>query len=291
MQDIVRLDCIMMKTHSDHYSEKVIRRKSGWISLNLREILEFGDLLYFLVWRDIKVRYKQTALGVLWVILQPLLAMILFTIIFGKLARVPSDGIPYPLFVYSGLLLWNFFSAALNNSGNSLIANSNLISKVYFPRLIIPASATLSGIPDFLISSVIFMGICIFYNATPQVAGIILIPFLLFLVIMVAIGCGLWLSALNVEYRDFQYVIPFLLQIWMFATPVIYPSTLFPEKYRWLLALNPMCGIIEAFRAISIGHQQIKWELLGISIVISSLIFVSGLLYFKKVERSFADVI
>ena len=142
-----------------------------------------------------------------------------------------------------------------------------------------------------LISSVIFMGICIFYNATPQVAGIILIPFLLFLVIMVAIGCGLWLSALNVEYRDFQYVIPFLLQIWMFATPVIYPSTLFPEKYRWLLALNPMCGIIEAFRAISIGHHQIKLELLGISIVISSLIFVSGLLYFKKVERSFADVI
>ena len=281
----------MMKTNSVHLTERVIRRKKGWISLNLREILEFRDLLYFLVWRDIKVRYKQTALGVLWVILQPLLAMILFTIIFGKLARVPSDGIPYPLFVYSGLLLWNFFSAALNNSGSSLIANSNLISKVYFPRLIIPASATLSGILDFLISSVIFIGICIFYNATPQVAGIILIPFLLFLVIMVAIGCGLWLSALNVEYRDFQYVIPFLIQIWMFATPVIYPSTLFPEKYRWLLALNPMCGIIEVFRAISIGHHQIEWELLGISIVISSLIFISGLFYFKKVERSFADVI
>jgi lipopolysaccharide transport system permease protein len=281
----------MMKTHSNHRSEKIIRRKSGWISLNLRELLEFRDLLYFLVWRDIKVRYKQTALGVLWVILQPLLSMILFTIIFGKLARVPSDGMPYPLFVYSGLLLWNFFSAALNNSGNSLIANSNLISKVYFPRLIIPASATLSGILDFLISSVIFIGICIFYNATPQVAGIILIPFLLFLVIMVAIGCGLWLSALNVEYRDFQYVIPFLLQIWMFATPVIYPSTLFPEKYRWLLALNPMCGIIEAFRAISIGHRQIEWKFLGISLLISFLIFLSGLLYFKKVERSFADVI
>jgi len=291
MQDIVRLDCIMMKTHSDHYSEKVIRRKSGWISLNLREIPEFRDLLYFLVWRDIKVRYKQTALGVLWVILQPLLAMVLFTIIFGKLARVPSDGIPYPLFVYSGLLLWNFFSAALNNSGNSLIANSNLISKVYFPRLIIPASATLSGIPDFLISSLIFIGICIFYNAAPQVAGIILIPFLLFLVIMVAIGCGLWLSALNVEYRDFQYVIPFFLQLWMFATPIIYPSALFPEKYRWLLALNPMCGIIEAFRASSIGHQPVKWELLGISLLMSFLFFFSGLLYFKKVERSFADII
>jgi lipopolysaccharide transport system permease protein len=287
----VRLECNMMKTDSNRYNEKVIRRKSGWTSFDLREILAFRDLLYFLVWRDIKVRYKQTALGVLWVILQPLSAMILFSILFGKLAKVPSDGIPYPLFVYSGLLLWNFFSAALNNSSNSLIANSNLITKVYFPRIIIPASATFSGIPDFLISSVIFTGMCIFYYAAPQTAGIILIPFLLFLVIMVAIGCGLWLSALNVEYRDFQFVIPFLLQIWMFATPIIYPVTLIPEKYRWLLALNPMCGIIEAFRALSIGHQQIKWELLGISLLISFLIFLSGLFYFKKVERSFADVI
>jgi lipopolysaccharide transport system permease protein len=289
--DIVSLDCHMIKTDSNRFTERVIRRKSGWTSFNLIEMIEYKDVLFFLVWRDIKVRYKQTALGILWVILQPLSAMVLFSIVFGKLAKVPSDGIPYPLFVYSGLLLWNFFSASLNNSGSSLIANSNLISKVYFPRLMIPASATLSGIPDFLISSAIFIGMCVFYNATPHAAGIILIPFLLLMVIMVSIGCGLWLSALNVEYRDFQYIIPFLLQIWMFATPIIYPVTLIPEKYRWLLALNPMSGTIEAFRATSIGHQQIKWELLGISLLISFLIFLSGLFYFKKVERSFADVI
>jgi lipopolysaccharide transport system permease protein len=271
--------------------ERVIKRNKGWRFLDPAEILEYRDLLFFLILRDIKVKYKQTALGVIWVILQPLLAMFLFSIVFGKLARVPSDGIPYPLFVYSGLLLWNFFSAALNNSGNSLIANSNLISKVYFPRLIIPASATLSGILDLLISSVIFIGMCILYNAAPSSTGIILIPFLLATVIIVSVGCGLWLSALNVEYRDFQYVIPFLLQIWMFATPVIYPVTMFPDRYRLLLALNPMCGIIEAFRATSIGHKQIEWDLLGISLLISFSIFISGLLYFRKVERSFADVI
>jgi len=281
----------MIKTTSDRFNERVIRRRSGLTSFNLREMLDYKDLLFFLVWRDIKVRYKQTALGILWVILQPISAMLLFSIVFGKFAKVPSDGMHYPLFVYSGLLLWNFFSAALNNSGNSLIANSNLISKVYFPRLMIPASATLSGIPDFLISSVIFTGMCFFYNAAPQTAGVVLIPFLLLMVILVSMGCGLWLSALNVEYRDFQYVIPFLIQIWMFATPVIYPATLIPEKYRWLLALNPMCGIIEAFRATAIGHQQIKWELLGISLLISFLILLSGVFYFKKVERSFADVI
>ena len=286
----MRLD-IAMKADKGQHRERVLRRKTGWIALDLREILEYRDLLFFLVWRDIKVKYKQTALGVIWVILQPILATVLFSVIFGKLTKVPSDGIPYPLFVYSGLLLWNFFSAALNSSGNSLVANSNLITKVYFPRLIIPASATLAGIPDFLISSVIFAGMCIFYNAAPHAVGIILIPLLVVGVIMIAVGCGLWLSALNVEYRDFQYVIPFFIQILMFATPVIYPATLFPEKYRWLLALNPMGGIIEAFRALSIGHRPVDWELLLISMTVIFLIFFTGLLYFKKVERSFADVI
>lgn len=281
----------IMNIDRDGFAVRVIRRRSGWMSFDLREIVEYRDLLFFLIWRDIKVRYKQTALGILWVILQPLSAMILFSILFGKLAKVPSDGIPYPLFVYSGLLLWNFFSAAVSNSGNSLILNSNLISKVYFPRVMIPASATLSGVPDFLISSVIFGGMCVFYNVTPPAAGILLIPLLLLAAVLVAIGCGLWLSALNVEYRDFQYVIPFAMQIWMFATPVIYPATLIPEKYRWLLALNPICGIIETFRAASIGHRQIQWELLVISSLISLSIFLSGLLYFRKVERSFADII
>jgi lipopolysaccharide transport system permease protein len=276
-------------THETH--EIIIRPGKGWIPINLRELWQFRDLLYFLSWRDIKVKYKQTALGAAWAILQPFLTMIVFSILFGKLARVPSDGIPYPIFVYAGLLPWNYFSSALSSSGNSLVASSNLITKVYFPRLIIPASASLSGLLDFFIASVILVGMMLFYHFTPNILGIIMIPVLIFLTFMVAVGCGLWLSALNVEYRDFQYVIPFLVQIWMFVTPVIYPVTLFPEKYRWILSLNPMGGIIEAFRAVTLGQKAIDWNLLIISSGVGILIFFTGMLYFRKVERSFADVI
>lgn len=271
--------------------EIVIKRQKGWIPINFRELWAFRDLLYLLAWRDIKVKYKQAALGILWAVLQPLLTMVVFSVLFGRLAKMPSDGIPYTIFVYTGLLPWNYFSGALSSSGNSLIANSNLISKVYFPRLIIPASASLAGLLDFFISSIILIGMMVFYHFTPHAFGIILIPVLLFLIFTVAIGCGLWLSALNVEYRDFQYVIPFLIQLWMFATPVIYPVTMIPQKYRWILSLNPMGGIIEAFRASVLGHQPVNWSLLAISSVIAALIFITGLLYFRRVERSFADVI
>jgi lipopolysaccharide transport system permease protein len=271
--------------------EIIIRPRKGWISVNLKELWSFRELLFFLSWRDIKVKYKQTALGAAWAILQPLITMIVFSILFGRLAKVPSDGIPYPIFVYAGLLPWNYFSSALSNSGNSLVASSNLITKVYFPRLIIPASASLSGLLDFLIASVILIGMMFFYHFTPNVFGIVIIPILIFLIFIVAVGCGLWLSALNVEYRDFQYVIPFLVQIWMFVTPVIYPVTLFPEKYRWILSLNPMGGIIEAFRASTLRHQPINWNLLIISSGVGIFIFFTGMLYFRKVERSFADVI
>jgi lipopolysaccharide transport system permease protein len=271
--------------------EVVIRPQKGWIPVNLKELWQFRDLLYFLSWRDIKVKYKQTVLGAAWAILQPFTTMIVFSILFGKLAKVPSDGIPYPIFVYAGLLPWNYFSSALSNSGNSLVASSNLITKVYFPRLIIPASASLSSLLDFFIASIILIGMMVFYHFTPDTLGIVMIPVLVFLTFIVAVGCGLWLSALNVEYRDFQYVIPFLVQIWMFATPVIYPVTLFPEKYRWLLSLNPMGGIIEAFRASTLGHQPINWNSLIISSAIGFTVFFTGMLYFRKVERSFADVI
>jgi len=271
--------------------EIIIKPRKGWIHVNFKELWAYRELLYFLAWRDIKVKYKQTALGVVWAILQPFLTMIIFSILFGKLAKVPSDGIPYPIFVYAGLLPWNYFSSALSSSGNSLVASSNLITKVYFPRLIIPASASLSSLLDFFIASIILIGMMFFYHFTPNAFGIIMIPALVFMTFMVAVGCGLWLSALNVEYRDFQYVIPFLVQIWMFVTPVIYPVTLFPEKYRWILSLNPMAGIIEAFRAVTLGHQPVNWSLLFISSGIGILIFVSGLLYFRRVERSFADVI
>ncbi len=271
--------------------EIVIRHQKGWIPVNLREFWQFRDLLYFLTWRDIKVKYKQTVLGAAWAILQPFFTMIVFSVLFGKLTRVPSDGIPYPIFVYAGLLPWNYFSSALSSSGNSLVASSNLITKVYFPRLIIPASASLSALLDFFIASIILIGMMFFYHFTPNAFGIVLIPVLIFLTFMIAVGCGLWLSALNVEYRDFQYVIPFLVQIWMFATPVIYPVSLFPDKYRWLLSLNPMAGIIEAFRAATLGHQPINWNLLVISSAVASLVFITGLIYFRKVERSFADII
>jgi len=269
----------------------IIKYKKGWIPVNFKELWAFRELLYFLAWRDIKVKYKQTVLGAAWVILQPLITMIVFSILFGKLAKVPSDGIPYPIFVYAGLLPWNYFSSTLSNSGNSLVASSNLITKVYFPRLIIPASASLSSLLDFLVASIILIGMMFFYHFTPNTLGIVMIPVLVFLTFIIAVGCGLWLSALNVEYRDFQYVTPFLVQIWMFVTPVIYPITLFPEKYRWILSLNPMGGIIGAFRAVTLGYQQINWDLLFISSGVGFLIFFTGLLYFRKVERSFADVI
>ncbi len=269
----------------------VIKPKKGLIPLNLSEIWHFRELLYFLAWRDIKVKYKQTALGAAWAILQPFLTMIVFLILFGKLAKIPSDGIPYPIFVYAGILLWNYFSSALNSAGNSLVASSNLITKVYFPRLIIPASASLSALLDFLIASIILIGLMFFYHFTPGIIGIVIIPIIIFLTFMVAMGCGLWLSALNVEYRDFQYVIPFLIQIWMFVTPVIYPVTFLPDKYRWILSFNPMSGIIEAFRASIFRHQEINWSLLIISLAVAVVIFVTGMLYFRKVERSFADII
>ncbi|MDA8106804.1 MAG: ABC transporter permease [Nitrospiraceae bacterium] len=271
--------------------ETIIRKQRGWIPINFREIWAYRDLLYFLAWRDIKVKYKQTGLGIAWAILQPLFTMVVFSILFGTLAKVPSDGIPYPIFVYAGLLPWNYFSSTMGSASNSLVASSNLISKVYFPRLIIPASSALAVLLDFLIASVILGGMMIYYNFTPSLTGIILLPALVGLIFIIAVGSGLWLSALNVEYRDFQYVIPFLIQIWLFATPVIYPATMVPEQYRIFLALNPMGGIIEAFRAALLGGTVIRWEQLCISSAVAFLLFFSGLFYFRSVEKSFADVI
>ncbi len=261
------------------------------IQINFREIWAFRELFFFLSWRDVKVKYKQTALGVAWAVLQPFFAMVVFSALFGKLAKVPSDGIPYPLFVYAGLLPWNYFSSSLGSSGNSLVGSANLITKVYFPRLIIPASASLTCLVDFFIASTILIGMMFFYHFTPDIYGVIILPVLVVLILMVSVGCGLWLSALNVEYRDFQYVIPFLIQIWMFATPVIYPVSMLPEKYRWILSINPMGGIIEGFRAAVLGHQPVDWHMLAVSSCIGVLIFFTGLIYFGKMERSFADVI
>ena len=268
----------------------VIEPKKGWIRFDLKEIWKYRELFYFLTKRDIKVRYKQTVLGGLWAVIQPVFTMIVFTLFFGKLAKVPSDGIPYPIFVYAGLLPWTYFANALSTSGNSLVGSANLITKVYFPRIIVPASASLAGLLDFFIAMVVLGILMIYYHFAPGY-GILLFPALVALTFMCAVGVGLWLSALNVEYRDIRYAIPFLIQIWMFFSPVIYPVSMVGKKYQWLLALNPMGGVINAFRASLLGHQPIDWFLLSISATIILFLFFSGMYYFRKMEKTFADVV
>ena len=268
----------------------IIEPKKGWIPINFKEIWKFRELLYFLTKRDIKVRYKQTVLGGLWAIIQPLFSMLVFTLFFGKLAKVPSDGIPYPIFVYAGLLPWTYFANALSASGNSLVGSQNLITKVYFPRLIIPASASLAGLLDFFIAMLVLCVLMIFYRFLPGM-GILLFPVLIGLTFLCAVGVGLWLSALNVEYRDIRYAIPFLIQLWMFVSPVIYPVSMVSQRYQWLLALNPMAGVINAYRASLLGHQSIDWFLLGISTATIIFLFLSGMYYFRRMEKTFADVV
>jgi len=268
----------------------VIEPKRGWIQIDFREIWKYRELLYFLTKRDIKVRYKQTVLGGLWAIIQPLVSMVVFTLFFGKLAKVPSDNIPYPIFVYARLLPWTYFANALSASGNSLVGSQNLITKVYFPRLIIPASASLGGLLDFFIAMLVLGILMVFYGILPD-ASILIFPILVSLTFMCAVGVGLWLSALNVEYRDIRYAIPFLIQLWMFVSPVIYPVSMVSRKYQWLLALNPMTGVISAYRASLLGHQEIDWLLLGISSSIILLLLLSGTYYFRRMEKTFADVV
>jgi len=268
----------------------IIEPKKGWTPIDLKEIWKYRELLYFLTKRDIKVRYKQTVLGGLWAIIQPVFSMVVFTLFFGKLAKIPSDGIPYPIFVYAGLVPWTYFANALSASGNSLVGSQNLITKVYFPRLIIPASASLAGLLDFSIAMVVLGVLMLYYQFLPGL-GIFLFPILVCLTFLCAVGVGLWLSALNVEYRDIRYAIPFLIQLWMFVSPVIYPVSMVSEKFRWLLALNPMGGIINAYRASLLGHQPVNWFLLGISATIVLFLFFSGMYYFRKMEETFADVV
>jgi len=268
----------------------IIEPSTGWRPVDFKEIWKYRELLYFLTKREIQVRYKQTVLGGLWAIIQPVFTMIVFTLFFGRLAKMPSDGIPYPIFVYAGLLPWTYFANALTNSGNSLVGSANLISKVYFPRIFIPGSSSLAGLIDFFIAMLILFAMMVYYKVIPGV-GILLFPFLVALTFLCALGVGLWLSALNVQYRDIRYAIPFLVQIWMFITPVIYPVSLVPEKYQWLLALNPLGGVVNAYRSSLLGHQPIDWFLLCLSSVVILLIFVSGMYYFRRMEKTFADVV
>ena len=268
----------------------IIEPKKGWVPIDVREIWDYRELLYFLTKRDIKVRYKQTILGGLWAVIQPVFTMIVFTLFFGRLAKVPSDGLPYPIFVYAGLLPWTYFANAVSSSGNSLVGSANLITKVYFPRLMVPASAALAGLLDFFIALFVLAVLMVYYQFLPG-AGILLFPFLVALTFLCAVGVGLWLSAFNVQYRDIRYAIPFLIQIWMFLSPVIYPVSLVNDRYQWLLALNPMGGVIHAYRASLLGHQPINWPLLGLSALIIVALFLGGLYYFRRMEKVFADVV
>jgi lipopolysaccharide transport system permease protein len=268
----------------------IIEPHKGLISRAwLREFWQYRELLYFLTVRDIKVRYKQTVLGGLWAILQPFMSMVVFTIFFGMLANIPSDGLPYPIFVYTALLPWQFFSNGISNAGNSLVASSHLISKVYFPRIIIPVASLGAGLLDFLVAFSILIFMMLYYGIFPG-TSILLLPFLMLMIVISSLGVGMILSALNVAYRDFRYVIPFLVQFWLFATPVIYPASIVPENWRWLINLNPMAGLITAFRS-SLLNTPILWSDLVISVAVSIVLFIMGITYFTRMERRFADII
>jgi lipopolysaccharide transport system permease protein len=268
----------------------LIEPPGRWEALELRELWRCRELLYFLVWRDIKVRYKQTMIGAAWAILQPFLTMVVFSILFGGLLSVPSEGVPYPIFSYTALLPWNFFAGALTRSGNSLVSDTNLISKVYFPRLVLPLSAVMSLVLDFAIAFIILLIMMIYYGIVPGV-GVLTLPLFLLLALMTALACGVWLSAVNIKYRDVAYVIPFLTQFWLFVTPVAYPSTIIPERWRLLYSLNPMVGVVEGFRWALLGRENLAWDLVFVSVLVVLALLISGLFYFRRMEHQFADVV
>jgi len=262
----------------------------GLVNINLSEIWRYRDLLYILVWRDIKVRYKQTVVGVVWAIFQPLLTMIIFSVLFGRLAKLPSEGVPYPVFVYTGLLLWNYFSSSLANSSESLISNDAIIKKVYFPRILLPGSTVVTPAVDFVISFIIFLALMFYYHFTPSAVGLLLIPVLLLITMISSLGLGLFLSSLNIKYRDVRHILPFFIQILMYITPVIYPVSIIPANFQWIAYLNPMSGVITLARSLLLHTSSVDWKLLPISFGVSLVFLLIGLAYFRKTERFFADI-
>ncbi|PKN96990.1 MAG: phosphate ABC transporter permease [Chloroflexi bacterium HGW-Chloroflexi-4] len=269
----------------------IIQPMKGLVALNLRDLWIYRELVYFLTWRDLKVRYKQSVLGVLWAIIKPFLAMVVFTVFFGNLAKLPSDGLPYPIWSYTGLLPWEFFAAALSVSARSMLTSGNMVSKIYFPRIIVPLSSVFANLIDFLIAFVILIGMMFFYHITPTI-NMLWLPAFMLLAIITALGVGLWFSALLVMYRDINYMLPFITQLWMFISPVVYASSIVPEKWRVLYSLNPMAGVVEGFRWALLGTQQsISPLMIAISSVIALTLFISGLFFFRRMERVFADMI
>lgn len=268
----------------------VIEPARGWKALGLRELWEYRELLYFLTWRDVKVRYKQTALGGLWAILQPLSTMVVFSLFFGRLARVPSEGVPYPLFSFAALVPWTFFSNGLLQSANSVVANQNLITKIYFPRIAIPIATVLSGAVDFALAFLLLLGLMLWYDVSITARALWVVPFAL-LALVTALGVGLWLAALNVQYRDVRYTAPFLAQLWLFATPIAYPSSLLSEPWRTVYGINPMVGVVEGFRWALVGTQTQPGAMIAVSSLAALIVLFGGALYFRRMEQTFADVV
>ncbi len=268
----------------------VIEPAARWPGINVRELWANRELLVFLVWRDIKVQYAQTVLGAAWAVVQPVMTMLIFTLVFGRLAKIPSDGVPYSVFTLAALIPWMYFSNAFSAASASLVNSSNLITKVYFPRLIIPIVSILSGLVNFAVACVVLAIMMLWYRVTPSWVAIPMIPALLLLMILTATGVGCWLAAIYIQYRDVRHIVPFIVQIWMYVSPVVYPLSLVPERYRTLYALNPMAGIIQTFRVVLLRTGEIPWGTLGISTMVGVALFVSGALYYRRTEHLFADV-
>ncbi len=267
-----------------------IKPTKGWGSLNLRELWLYRELIYFLTWRDLKVRYKQTVLGAGWAILQPVLSMIVFSIFFGSLLNVPSEGVPYPIFSYAALLPWGVFAKALNDTGRSLVSNRAMLTKIYFPRMVIPLASVFSSLADFLIAFIVMLGLMFYYRIAPT-SNIWTLPLFLLLAVITALGVGLWLSAMNVLYRDIGYMIPYITQLWFYLTPIVYSSGEVPEEWRFFYALNPMVGVVEGFRWALLGTADAPDPMIAVSATISLVIFISGMFYFRRMERTFADMV
>lgn len=281
------------RTSPDHVESQAvlaIRPSRGWVSLNLDKVWQYRGLLYFLCWRDIKVRYKQTALGAAWAIIQPFFTMVVFALFFGRLAKIPSDGIPYPVFAFAALVPWTFFANGLSQASESLVSNANLIKKVYFPRLVVPISAVLSGVVDFVLAFVVLLGMMLYYGIYPTI-NVLLLPFFLVLALVSALGVALWMAALNVQFRDVRYVIPFVIQVWMFATPIAYPSSLLSEPWRTMYGINPMAGVVEGFRWALLGTETAPGLICLVSGCMATVLLIGGALYFRRMEKTFADTV
>ena len=262
----------------------------GWAWPKLRELWEFRELLFFFAWRDIKVRYRQTVMGVLWAIIQPFFTMVIFSLFFGRLANIPSDGVPYPVFSFAALVPWTFFANALSQASNSLVVNANMVKKIYFPRLALPIATILAGVIDFVLAFILLLGIMLYYGLVPTV-NIIWLPFFALLALVTSIGVSLWLAAMNVQFRDVRYTIPFLTQAWLFVTPIAYPSSLLPEPWRIVYGLNPMAGVVEGFRWALLGTDTAPGKMVIVSALVALSLFISGAFYFRRMEQNFADVL